>query len=97
MVLEEFILQLFHSVVLVSGEFGNLTVLDSVQMQDKGVFVCPCSSQKRKKMGEGGHKIGSRLPRCGLMLQKSLVHFIAMTLALMSLESLQALCNSVQL
>lgn len=32
-------------------------------------------------MGEGGHKIGSRLPRCGLMLQKSLVHFITMTLA----------------
>lgn len=41
--------------VLVSREFGNLMVLD-LQMQEEGDFLCHCNSQKRKGMGEGGHK-----------------------------------------
>lgn len=40
--------------VLVSREVGNLVLLDFVQMQEKGDFLCHCSRQKRKGMGEGG-------------------------------------------
>lgn len=79
--MEEFILQLFDSVVLVSREFGNLMLLDFVKMQEKGESLCHCSRQKREGMGEGGHKIESRLSRCCLVLQKSLVHFTTVTLA----------------